>query len=88
MKAIVIIPIAERKAAKRGIKKQWIEEVLREPSQREAGYGGRNVAQKRLKIAGKEYLLRVVYEDSEEAYVVITAYLTSQVERYWKEEDR
>ena len=36
-------------------------------------------------IEGKEYLLRVVYEDREERKVVLTAYLTSQINRYWKE---
>jgi hypothetical protein len=36
-------------------------------------------------IEGKEYLLRVVYEDKEEQNTVLTAYLTSQVNRYWKE---
>jgi hypothetical protein len=36
-------------------------------------------------IEGKEYLLRVVYEDKEEQHIILTAYLTSQVNRYWKE---
>jgi hypothetical protein len=35
---------------------------------------------------GREYLLRVVYEEKEDRKVVLTAYLTSQVKRYWKEE--
>ena len=37
-------------------------------------------------VKDKQYLLRVVYEEGEEVNVVVTAYLTSQVERYWKEE--
>jgi len=49
------------------------------------GYGGRSVAQKKYIIGGKEYLLRVVYKEQEDLGVVITAYLTSQVMRYWKE---
>ena len=51
-----------------------------------AGYDGRNVAHKKLFIDNKEYLLRVVYEESEEMYTVVTAYITSQISRYWKEE--
>ncbi len=29
-------------------------------------------------------LLRVVYDETEQKYVVVTAYLTSAVTRYWK----
>jgi len=50
------------------------------------GYGGRKVIHKRLFIEEKEYLLRVVYEETDESYVTITAYLTSQIKRYWKED--
>ncbi|GFP33623.1 hypothetical protein HKBW3S42_02186, partial [Candidatus Hakubella thermalkaliphila] len=34
----------------------------------------------------KEYLLRVIYEEKEELYVVVTTYRTSQIDRYWREE--
>ena len=37
-------------------------------------------------IEDKEYLLRVVYEEKDMQKVVVTAYLTSQIERYWEEE--
>ncbi len=36
-------------------------------------------------VQGKELLLRVVYEEMEESYEVVTAYLTSQFRRYWEE---
>ena len=36
-------------------------------------------------IGSKEYLLGVVYEEKDMLNVVITAYLISQIERYWKE---
>ena len=85
MKEIHIIPLAERKAARRGILKEWIEETITSPAQIVEGYRGRKVAQKRYTLQEKEYLLRVVYEEKEESYEVITAYLTSQIERYWVE---
>ena len=85
MKEIHIIPLAERKAARRGISKEWIKETITSPAQMVEGYGGRKVAQKRYMLQDKEYLLRVVYEEKEEAYEVITAYMTSQIERYWVE---
>jgi hypothetical protein len=39
-----------------------------------------------MDVSGKEYLLRVIYEETEKMYTIITAYLTSQVSRYWKEQ--
>ena len=84
-KEIAIIQIAERKLKKRGIKKEWINDTVINPSQVVYGYGGRKVAHKKFLISEKEYLLRVVYEESEIMYTIVTAYLTSQISRYWKE---
>jgi hypothetical protein len=50
------------------------------------GYGSRKVAHKKYIIDNKEYLLRVIFEKREEIYEVITAYLTSKVTYYLKEE--
>ena len=86
MKQIEIIPLAQRKADKRGIKTEWIEDAFSHPDQVVDGYGGRKVIHKRLFIEEKEYLLRVVYDETERSYVTITAYLTSQIKRYWKED--
>jgi hypothetical protein len=86
MKKVEIIPIAQRKAERRGIKKEWIEDAVINPLQVVAGYGGRKVAHKKFLIDNKEYLLRVVYEEAEEICIVVTAYITSQISRYWKEE--
>lgn len=85
MKKIEIIPIAERKSKRRGIRKEWIEDAITNPIQIVDGYGGRKVAHKKFSMDDKEYLLRVVYEETEEKYIVVTAYLTSQISRYWKE---
>ena len=48
------------------------------------GYGGRKVSQKKYIVNGKEMLLRVVVHEDEKRLVVITAYLTSQIKRYWR----
>ena len=85
MKKVEIIPIAERKYKRRGIKREWIADAVIDPTQIVDGYGGRKVAHKKVFVDDKEYLLRVVYEESEEIYTVVTVYLTSQVSRYWKE---
>ena len=86
MKNIEIIPIARKKLERRGISEEWIKETINSPDQMVDGYGGRRVAQKKYIIESKEYLLRVVYEEQGNLGVVITAYLSSQIMRYWKEE--
>lgn len=84
MKDIAIIPLAERKLARRGIPREWVVETIRTPDQVVEGYGGRVVAQRRYRVRAKDMLLRVVYDEIEQHYVVVTAYLTSAVARYWK----
>ena len=85
MKEIEIIPLAKRKLTRRGIPEAWIREALRNADQVVDGHGGRSVAQQRRTIGRREKLLRVVYEETEDKYVVITAYLTSDIRRYWKD---
>jgi len=85
VKKIEIIPLANKKAIKRGIAGKWIEETIRTPDQIVDGYGGCKVAHRKYILGDKEYLLRVVYEEKEAVYEVVTTYLTSQIGRYWKE---
>jgi len=86
MPQIEIIPIARRKIERRGIPEQWVIETLTSPSQIVDGYGDCKVAQKKYWIRENEYLLRVVFEDKEGGFVVVTGYLTSQIDRYWRED--
>ena len=67
------------------IVEEWVEETINTPDQIIDGYGGRKVAHKKYLLNDKEYLLRVIYNDESEMKVVVTAYLTSQIDRYWKE---
>ena len=83
---IEIIPIAVKKLQKRKIRQEWVIDAVKNPEQVLEGYGCREVAQKKRIIDGKEYLIRVVYERDSDKIFVITAYMTSQVERYWKKE--
>jgi hypothetical protein len=85
MKEIEIIPLARRKIAKRGIAESWVNEALRSPGQVVEGHGGRLVAQQRRRARRREKLLRVVFEETEDKYIVITAYLTSDIKRYWRD---
>ena len=88
MKEIEIIPLARRKMNRRGIPEAWIGDAIRNPDQVVEGHGNRSVAQRRRRIRRREMLLRVVFEETREKYVVITAYLTSDIKRYWKEKTR
>ena len=85
MKDIEIIPLARRKMERRGISEAWVGDALRNADQVVEGHGGRSVAQERRRIRRREMLLRIVFEETEDKYVVITAYLTSAIKRYWKD---
>ena len=85
MKDIEVIPLARKKLEKRGIPEAWVGEALRNADQVVEGHGGRSVAQQRRRIRRRETLLRVVFEETEDKYVVITAYLTSDIKRYRKD---
>lgn len=83
---IEIIPIAVKKLQKRKIREELVIDAVMNPEQVVKGYGGREVAQKKIIIDKKQYLIRVVYERESDTITVVTAYVTSQVERYWKKE--
>lgn len=86
MKPIEIIPLARRKIGRRGIPEDWVLDTLRAPDQVVPGYAGRLVAHKRTEMMGVPMLLRVVHEETAERIIVVTAYLTSSVDRYWRQE--
>ncbi|MBI3320164.1 MAG: DUF4258 domain-containing protein [Candidatus Omnitrophica bacterium] len=83
MKRIEIIPLALKKIERRNVPHEWIDDTLRAPEQIVEGYLGRKVRQRRYTVHEQEMLLRVVVDEEPERFVVITAYLTSQVARYW-----
>lgn len=79
-----IIPLALKKMVRRNIPLEWVERTLNLPEQVVEGYEGRKVAQKIYNLSGKRMLVRVVFETAGVKKVVVTAYLTSQIERYWR----
>ena len=82
---IVIIPLARNKMERRGIPVKWVEETIQKSTQTVSGYGDRTVYQKLYCKSGqKEQLLRVICEQSEAKCIVVTAYLTSEIKRYWR----
>ena len=84
MKDIEIIPLALKKIKQRNIPIEWVKETLNSPGQTVDGYGARKIRQKKYALNGKDMLLRVVVNEEKDKIVVITAYLTSQIDRYWR----
>lgn len=82
---IEIIPLARRKMERRGISEKWVRETISFPEQVVEGYGNRKVYQKRYKFLEKqEQLLRVICEETQTRHIVVSAYLTSKIEKYWR----
>jgi len=67
---------------KRGITRQEVEDLLRNPEQVVAGDLNALVAQARRENG----LLRVPFVEAEGALKILTVYWTSKVEKYWQEE--
>ena len=74
---------------RRGIPPELVHAVMDQPEQRivdESGTG-RWIYQSRSALEdGKIYLVRVVVDEDEEPPVIITAYRTSKIEKYWSVE--
>jgi uncharacterized DUF497 family protein len=77
---------AQRRLQERGIDVAEVEDVIRRPDQllADAKYPGRWVAQRRVGT-DRPALLRVVYADiGGGEVVVVSAYRTTQIARYWR----
>ncbi len=75
---------AELQAQERKIKKQDILDTLKSPGQVLLGKKGRKIAQKKLDREGEKGLLRVIFEEKTDTKIVITAYWTSKIKKYWR----
>ena len=80
---------AEWEMACRGITLGLVQAVMEHPEQRLAdeSRAGRWSHQSRLRFeAGRTYLSRIVVAEDEQPPVMITAYRTSKIEKYWSAE--
>lgn len=82
--AIKIIPLATKKIKLRKISNDMLTETIKHPDQIVEGYGGRTVYQKIYNVGNKRKLLRLVCEKEGNDTIVVTAYLTSQIKKYWR----
>jgi hypothetical protein len=72
----------------RKIKKEDIEHLIENPMQKMPSKNNRIIMQSRYydNIENKEMLLRVIGEESENEFHVVTVYKSSKIEKYWKED--
>jgi hypothetical protein len=80
---------AEWEMNRRGIPLALVQAVMRHPEQRvvDESRTDRWVHQSRFRFEnGKMSLVRVVVDEEEEPPVIITAYRTSKIEKYWSAE--
>ena len=80
---------AQWEMTRRGIPLALVQAVLDSPEQRLAdeSHTGRWIYQSRLQQEdGKMYLLRVVVDEDEYPPMIVTAYWTSKIEKYWSAE--
>ena len=80
---------AEWEMARRGIRLALVQAVMDHPEQRlvDESRTGRWIHQSRPRFEdGKMYPLRVVVAEEEQPPVIITAYRTSKIEKYWSAE--
>ena len=85
---IEYIPHATNKIKRRDLSPALIEQTLQNPNQRIEADKGRKIAQSKIERAGTEYLLRIIYEETPGKLLVITAYLTNKIEKYWSAEEQ
>ena len=74
---------AQEEIERRKIPRPLLEATLEKPGQIVPERGALKAYQSKCDIGGKIFLLRVIVDDSVDPAVVVTAYRTTKVEKYW-----
>lgn len=82
----VFTPHALTEMRRRNIDKSLVAEVIANPEQRIGIRPGRDVLQSRIDFGGMVYLVRVFIDVDRSPAEVVTAYRTSKVAKYWRNE--
>ena len=69
---------------RRGLKRETIDRVLKNPEQRFDVRLGRVVLQSRIQESGEEFLIRVFVDADRRPAEVVTAYRTTKIGKYWR----
>jgi hypothetical protein len=86
MKPVKFSDHARLEIDRRDIPAKVVEQVLSNPEQVVPEHGGLTARQSRVELAGKQYLVRVIVAERPDAAVVVTAYRTSKIGKYWRSE--
>jgi hypothetical protein len=74
---------AQEEIERRGISLALVEAVLKKPDQVVPERDVLKAYQSECEIGGKMFLLRVIVDDSADPAIVVTAYRTTKIEKYW-----
>jgi Domain of unknown function (DUF4258) len=74
---------AREEIERRRIPLPLLKSVIEKPGQIVAERGALKAYQSKCDIGGKMYLLRAIVDDSTDPAVVVTAYRTTKIEKYW-----
>ena len=83
-KLMQIRPHAKKQLKERQIPEDLVKRVLLHPGQIIDSYSSRKIAQDIVEYKGERFLVRIVYEEIGGELRVITVYLTTKVEKYWR----
>lgn len=89
MKDAVLTLHAAYEIERRGLTEEIVRGVLENPEQREQLRPGRWVFQSRLDMGSppKAYLVRVIVDTERSRSEIVTAYRTSKISKYWRDEE-
>ena len=77
---------AEEELLRRGISREIADTVLRNPEQIVAERVPRRAYQSRVDFGGgRFFLVRLIVDDTANPAVVVTAYRTSKIDKYWRQ---
>lgn len=82
---IKYMPHAESQLAERSIDKQIIEDIIKNPQQLLGSTKGRKIAQSIILEGSIKFLIRIVYIVESHEIIVLTAYRTTKIQKYWVE---
>lgn len=81
---VEISPHAADQIASRKLTRENVIAVAEAPEQTVEREGELPIAQSRITFEGKPALLRVAYRDEGEVRLVVTAYPTTKIDKYWQ----
>jgi hypothetical protein len=84
MPAIDFTDYSRMQMLERELSEDLVRQAFAEPDEIVMGDRDRKVVHKRLGPAFRNHLLRVVFEEADDRWLVITVYVTSKVEKYWR----